>query len=108
MPVSSVKSPCKCNRLSKIYSKVGGSEDGPFVGAVGLLLHHLEDAPAGVGAVLGVSVDGDGFFDGADIVLAVHIHTGARLLGYLADCAALTADDSTNHVALHQNSAHKI
>lgn len=34
--------------------------DVPFVGVVSFLLHHFEDAPAGVGAVLGRSIDGDG------------------------------------------------
>lgn len=96
----------ECKRLSKSDSSLI-KEDGPFVGAVGLLLHHLEDAPAGVGAIFGVAVNGDGLLDGAHVVLSVHVHPRARLLRDLADCAALTADDSTNHVTLHQNSAQK-
>lgn len=74
----------------------------PLVGAVGLLLHDLEDALAGAGAVVGIAVDGDRLLHGAHVVLAVHVDARAALLCDEADGAALAADDGANHVALHQ------
>ena len=74
----------------------------PFVGVVRLLLHHFEDASAGVGAVLRVAVDGDGLLQGSHVLLTVHVHPRPGLLRDLADGAALAPDDGAHHFAGHQ------
>jgi hypothetical protein len=34
----------------------------PFVGVIGFLLHHLQDSPTSVGAVVRVAIDSNGLF----------------------------------------------
>jgi hypothetical protein len=34
----------------------------PFVGVIGFLLHHLQDSPTCIGAVVRVAIDGNGLF----------------------------------------------
>jgi hypothetical protein len=48
--------------------------DLPLVGVIGFLLHHFQNTTAGVGAVLRIAVNGNGFFQGADILLPMNIH----------------------------------
>lgn len=52
----------------------------PLVRVVCFLLHDLQDLLARVSAVLGIAVDGDRLLQRPDIILAVHIDSGARLL----------------------------
>lgn len=80
----------------------------PLVRIVGLLLHDLQDFLAGVGTVLGVAVDGDGFLQGADVVLAVHIDPGARHLRDLPYGGTLSANYRAHHVGLNQDTQWEI
>lgn len=47
----------------------------PFVGVIGFLLHHLQDSPTSIGAVVWVAEDGNGLFQGPHIIFPVHIHS---------------------------------
>lgn len=80
----------------------------PFIGAVGFLLHDLQYALTGAGAVVGIAVDGDGLLHRAHVVLAVHVDTRAALLRDEADGTALAADDGAHHVALHQQAQREV
>lgn len=57
----------------------GRVKDVPLVGVVGLFLHHLQDALAGVGAVLRIAIDSDRFLQGSCIVLPVDVNSCPRL-----------------------------
>lgn len=80
----------------------------PFVSIVGLLLHDLEYPLAGISAVFGVSINGDGLLKRANIVLAVHVDARAALLRDEPDGAALAADDGADHVALHEQAQREV
>lgn len=77
--------------------------DLPLVRVVGLLLHDLEYFLAGVRAILGVTVYGDGLLEGADVVLSVYVDAGPGHLSYLADGGTLTTDNRTNHIRLDED-----
>lgn len=99
-------------RIIIIYDYIlkgpGGWRFLPLVRVVGLLLHDLQDLLAGVGAILGVAVDGDGFLQRADIVLAVHINSGARHLRDLSYGGTLSADYRAYHVGLDEDAQREI
>lgn len=80
----------------------------PLVCAVRLLLHHFEDLLAGVGAVIGIAVDSDGFLQRSDVVFAMHVYSGARHLRDLAYGGTLSANNSANHVRLDEDAQRKV
>ena len=53
---------------------LGLRRHGPFIGVVGLLLHHFQDPAAGIGAVLRIPVHRDGLLQRSHILLPVHVH----------------------------------
>lgn len=53
--------------------------DLPLVGVVCLFLHDLQDALAGVSAVLGIAIDSDRFLQGTCVVLPVDVDSCPRL-----------------------------
>ena len=83
-------------------------DNSPFVYAVGLLLHDLQDLLAGVRAILWVAVDGDGLLLGPDVVLPVNVHPRARHLSDLAYGGSLAADYGAHHVRLNENTKREV
>lgn len=79
-----------------------------LVRIVSLLLHDFQDLLAGVGAILGVAVDGNGFLEGANVVLAVHVDPGARHLRDLPYGGTLSADYGANHIGLDEDTQREI
>lgn len=96
------------DRVFAMIDMIRGDHSLPLVRAVRLLLHNLQDLLAGVGAVLGVAVDGDGLLQRAHVVLAVHVDPGARHLGDLPYSGALPADYRAHHVRLDEDAQREV
>lgn len=80
----------------------------PLVRVISLLLHNLQDLLACVGAVLRIAVDGNSFLQRADVILAVHVDTGARHLCDLSYSGALPTDYRADHVRLDENTKREV
>ena len=48
--------------------------DLPFVSVISFLLHHFQNTTASISAVLRIAVNGNGFFQWADILLPMNVH----------------------------------
>jgi hypothetical protein len=47
----------------------------PFVGVIGFLLHYFQDSPTSIGAIVWVSIDSNGLFQGPHVILPMYIHS---------------------------------
>lgn len=82
--------------------------DLTLVRVVGFLLHDFQDLLAGVGTVLRVAIDGDGFLQGTDVVLTVHVDSGTRHLRDLPYGGTLSTDYRAHHIGLYENAQWEI
>jgi len=72
------------------------------------LLHHFQNALAGIGAILRIAIDRDRFLQRANVLLAMDIDASTALLCDRPDGAALAANDGPHHLALHKDAQREV